>query len=68
MSEASREDAFLATYIGCKPVVSRGGHVFSFVVPFEDSDHANAVCGGAWKPDDLMTMAITRVGRIAKKA
>jgi hypothetical protein len=61
------EDAFLAVFAGSKPVVSKGGHVYSFVVPFDEADHANAVCGGAWKPDEPVTMAITRIGRMPEK-
>jgi hypothetical protein len=61
MTEASREDAFIATYVGCKPVVSRGGYVFSFVVPFGEADGAGEVLGGAWQPDQPVTVGITRI-------
>ena len=68
MSEQpTHKDAFTAVFLGSKPVVSKGGHVYSFVVPFEEADHANAVCGGAWSPDNPITMGITRIGRMPER-
>lgn len=62
MSEApTQEDAFIAQYVGCKPVVSRGGYIYSFVVPFNEADDASGVLGGSWQPDQPVMVGITRI-------
>jgi len=59
--EATADDVILATFIGEKPVVSRGGYVFQYFVPFAEADAARAVMGGAWQPDKPVHVGITRI-------
>jgi hypothetical protein len=58
---SGHEDAFIAIFMGDKPVVSKGGYIFQYFVPFAEADGAREAMGGAWKPDDPVTVGITRI-------
>jgi len=61
----NQEAAFTAIFMGDKPVVSKGGYIFQYFVPFAEADMAREVMGGAWKPDEPVTVGIARIANVS---